>query len=196
MVTMQKAVAIWSGFTGAPGYSTLWFQGSSIIDPSVIFGLFNAYAPYIPTTVSIAVQNTGELVEPTDGKVMGTWASGTIQTVTGTGTSALSPTAGLQVRIETGAFRRGKHIRGRVFFIPMGSANFATGGVLNAAMVSAMQTAANNLRSASGAQWGVFHRPVYDRTVKPPVLKTPGEFIASQSVFVPSKVCSLTSRRD
>lgn len=197
MVTMQKMTATWTGFTGAPGTTSIFFQGSSIIDPSVLRTFFVAYAPYIPPTVTIQVNSTGELVEPTDGKVMGTWSGTAPAAVVGTGTgTSLLATEGAQVRIETGAFRRGKHIRGRFYLIPSATSILQSNGTIAGSAVTALQAAADTLRSQSAAQIGVFHRPVYDYTVKPPLLKTAGEFIGSTNLVVLSKTASLRSRRD
>lgn len=197
MVSMQKMTATWQGFTGAPGTSTFWMQGSSILDPGLIKTFFDAYAPYIPSTVTIQVNGTGELVDPLTGQVTGTWSGTTPAVTTGSaGAGVLQVSSGPQVRVETGAFRRGKHIRGRIFLVPVSSVALATNGLLSSTAQTALQTAATNLRSASGAQWGVFHRPVKDTSVSPPVVKEQGEFIASSSVVVLTKMASLRSRRD
>lgn len=196
MASMQKIVVQWNGFTGAPGYSSLFFKGDTLQSPNLVTNFFSAYGPYIPSTVHMVVPNNGELVDPSNGQVTGTWTLSSGTDIAGTGTGAISPTEGPQVRWETGQFRNGKHIRGRTYFVPMGAANFATGGILNATMCNVLQQAADTLRTSSGGMLGVWHRPKFDHTQKPPVLVRPGEWIPTTSSVVPTKSVSLRSRRD
>lgn len=196
MVSMQKMTATWTGFTGAPGTTSVFFQGSSIVNPQILKTFLDSWAGNIPAAVKIQVNGSGELVEPTDGKVVGTWTGVTPALITGTGTGSLNLSVGMQLRIETGAFRNGKHIRGRFYLIPSTGGTFDSIGAVTSTVVSTVQAAANTLLTASGSQIGVFHRPVYDRTVKPPVLTRPGEFIPAASLVALSKGAVLTSRRD
>jgi hypothetical protein len=194
---MQRVTATWNGWAGAPGTSTLWFQGSSIIPATTIKPLFDAWAPYIPSSINIQVNNTGELVDPDTGKVTGTWSSAAVASTPGTGTAAtLLLAQGVQLRLDTGSYRNGKHIRGRIYFIPCLAAAVSSVGTVAAGVITAMDAAAASLSSASGAQWGVYHRALYDTSVKPPVLTRNGEFLAAPTIRTQSKVAVLTSRRD
>jgi hypothetical protein len=194
---MQKMTATWTGWSGAPGTTSIYFQGAAIVNPSVLKAFFDAVAPYTPTTVTIQVNNSGELVDPPSGKVTGSWSTSSVASTAGTATAqAMTPSSGIQVRIETGTFRDGKHIRGRFYLIPGATGSYTNTGQITGTVTSAIQTAANTLVSASGSQIGVYHRALYDTSVKPPVLKRSGEFIVAQSLLVLGKPASLTSRRD
>lgn len=197
MTTMQKMTATWTGFTGAPGTTTIYFQGASIVGPGVLKTFFDAWAPFIPNTVSVQVNATGELVEPTTGQVTGTWSVAPVAAVVGSAVGGvLVVTQGVQMRLETGSFRRGKHIRGRFFCIPSSSAVLASNGTVASNAISALTAAGNSLVTGSNAQLGVFHRPLKDYSVKPPVIKEQGEFIPASTCTPLSKVAVLRSRRD
>jgi len=196
MAGMQKRVCTWAGFTGAPGYTTFYFKGDTLQSEAQLTNLFAAVAGNLPPSITITIPNTGELVDPSTGEVTGTWTVGTQAVVTGTGTTALVPTSGPQVRWTTGQFRRGHQVRGRTYFIPINAAAFATNGVIAATLVSGIQTAANNLINGSSGMFGVWHRPLKDYSVKPPILKDPGEWIPVTTATALAKPASLTSRRD
>jgi len=197
MPSMQRVTATWTGFAGAPGTTTLWFQGSSIIAPTAIKPFFDAFAPYIPPAVSIQVNGNGELVDPLTGEVTGTWPGAAAGVTVGTGTaSTLLLTEGPMMGLDTGAYRRGHQVRGRIFLIPCLAAAVSSTGAVAAPVITAMNTAATNLISVSGSQWGVFHRPLKDYSVKPPVIKESGEFIAAPFIGCHTKVGSIRSRRD
>lgn len=197
MVAMQKMTATWTGFTGAPGTTTVFWNGGTLVNPSQLKTFFDAYAAYIPNTVSILVNASGQYVESTTGLVTGTWSmSGPAPTI-GTATGGVLLTAqGAQVRLETGQFRRGKHIRGRFYLIPCYSSILQSTGVISTTAKSALDAALQTMNSNTGGMFGMWHRPLKDYSVKPPLLKEPGEWISVPSATVNTKVAVLTSRRD
>jgi hypothetical protein len=197
MTIMQKMTATWTGWAGAPGTSTFWFQGASILDPVMVQQFFSAASPYLPASTRIQVAGTGELVDSTNGQVNGTWSMTQPALVSGTGAGGVPQLAmGPQIRIDTGAYRRGKHIRGRIYLIPSQSVAFDSTGMIAAATVTALTTAANALRTSSSGMWGVFHRPTYQPGTKPPVIVNQGEFIPATLVVCQAKPAVLRSRRD
>jgi hypothetical protein len=197
MVSMQKMTATWTGWAGAPGTSTFYFQGTTILDPAIVHDFFAAAAPYLPASTRIQVNGSGELVDPLNGQVVGTWSATTPAVVPGTGAGGIPQLAtGPMARLETGSYRRGKHIRGRLFLIPSQSVALDSTGMVATATVTALNTALNQLKAASGGQWAVFHRPTFQPGVKPPVLVNSGECIPIQSATLNSKPAVLRSRRD
>jgi len=197
VAAMQKMTATWTGWAGAPGTSTFYFVGTSILDPLIVHDFFAAVAPYLPASTRIQVAGSGELVEPTNGQVTGTWNANVPAVVAGTGAGGVPQLAmGPQVRLDTGSYRRGKHIRGRIYLIPSQSVAMDSTGQVAAATVTAITGAATALKGSSAGQWCVFHRPTFQPGVKPPVLVNPGEAIAIQTTTCMAKPAVLRSRRD
>jgi hypothetical protein len=198
-MTLQKLQIQWAAGTsqwvGGPGYTSVFCNASSIAQPGPLQTFVTAILSYVPSGITLTVPNNGELIDETNGHVTGTWTTGSSTTQTATGTGSMLLTTGPQVRLETGSFRRGKHIRGRLFLVPSHAGAIAGNGYLSATTANAVQAAADTLRTSWSGQWSVWHRPLYDYTVKPPVLKVPGEILPVTSVVCPTKPASLTSRR-
>jgi hypothetical protein len=195
-VSMQKIVVTWTGFSGAPGYSTLFLNGASIISAATIGALWTAAAPFTPTGTIITVPSSGELVDPETGKVTGTWASGVGPVGNGAGTSSYAPQSGMQVKWQSTAFVNGRRAVGRTFFVPLNLNQYTTGGVILPATVTTMQTAANNMLGSTGNAVVVWHRPVYDHSTNPPTLVKPGATSPVSLAVVPNKVVTLRSRQN
>lgn len=192
---LQKIVVTWSGFAGAPGYSTLFFSGTTIVSSAVPTAFFQTVGPLTPTGTTITIPNNGELIDEETGKMTGTWQSGSGGTSAGATTSSYVPQSGAQIRWDTTSFFNGRRVRGRTFLVPLNLNQYTTGGVILPASITSLQGAANTLISASGGTFGVWHRPVYSTGTGDPVLQKPGVFFPVTTALAVTKPCTLNSRR-
>lgn len=197
MPNIDKLVATWAGFSGSPGYTSFYFsaaQGPSM-QPKVV-AFFQAIAPYITPNVTVTVPASGVTIDASTGQEVNAWSGGSSTLVTGTHTNlTFAPELGAMVRMETGQFRRGRRVRGRLFLVPISMGNFTAQGVLTTTAANAINAAATALNSLQG-QWIVWHRPLKDYSVKPPTLKETGEALPITSTTCPLKSTYLSSRRD
>ena len=194
-MALEKLVCVWSGFTGAPGYSIFYAtQGGGAQNT------FNAFwtgiKPYLNAGTSIHIPNTGDVIDPANGKKTGVWGSGSASDVTGTVAGGFAPQAGAVVRWNTAAFINGKGVRGRTFLVPLAALSFSSTGLITTTVAAAIQAAAQSLITTNGNAMQVWHRPHYDLSVKPPVLVTPGSAVPMTTATVPTKAATLNSRRD
>lgn len=196
MANIDKIVCAWTGFTGAPGYTALYFSAAQgpVMQPKVVT-FWQSVASFLPTGVQVNVPTTGATLDETNGQQVGVWSGGAPGAVPGTGGSSYSSVSGGLIRLDTGQFRRSRKVRGRVFIVPLYASAYATNGVIVQSVANSIKAAADALNSTNG-QWVVWHRPLMDYTVKPPTLKVPGEHFAITSTTVPTKVTYLSSRRD
>src|SRR4051794_17705287 len=126
MATVSTVTAVWSGFTGAPGYSRFNFQelpNASAVQAAVnaVRALMVTAAPALLTTHSIVVQTLVQHHDLATGDLTGeSTAASQPATIVGTVTST-TPYAGgsgFVVNWVTGQFWNGRKVRGRTFIVP------------------------------------------------------------------------------
>ena len=84
MATIIKQQAIWTGFTGAPGYTTWYFDGTTTTNVVQMRTFFDNIKGLLPSTVSVQVQNSGLTINDATGAAVGTWSQASAAIVTGT----------------------------------------------------------------------------------------------------------------
>jgi hypothetical protein len=145
----NKVVTTWSGFPGAPGFTTMYFDGASTPPLAALQTFWSTIKNIFPTTVSLQVANSGVSINLGTGKPDGTW-SGTAQTpVVGTGANAYAAPAGAEVEWKTGQFSNGREIRGKTFLVPIIIATYQTDGTIADTNRDAITTAATTLMAAT-----------------------------------------------
>lgn len=164
---MYRATWTWGGFSGAPGYTTLYFLDP---DPISQAGLdqtgarthtfWAAIAPYLPTGVSVTMPTILEEVQSDDGELVveHIFPGGT--TVNGSAGNTYSSAMGACVTWHSPFVINGRKLRGRTFLVPLGSQVFSANGTLSDSIQLAIQNAGNALANATtGIDLGIWHRP-------------------------------------
>lgn len=198
MADLEKIVLTWPNLPGGTGNSTLfWRSGNAgVVRPAILTFIQNL-AFCLPPSVSVTVPNNGEVIDEATGKMNNTWTNGTTTTTAGTATAtAYTPNSGFLVQWRTAGFANGRAIRGRFFVVPASAGQYTSSGILLAASCSAIQTAAQSLVNNAASAFVIWHRPIYDHSVKPPVLTRPGASFPVTSANCPTKVATLKGRRD
>src|SRR4029453_11488130 len=212
MTNILRQVALWNGFPGAPGDTTWYFAGGTTTNVVQMRNFFAAIASLLPSSVTVQVQNTGDVVtaetgvatgsgapggagggpgEPGGGAEAGVaagwWSQASAAVVTGTAGGGYSGPSGVVMRLETGVFVAGRRLRGRSFLVPMAGSIQDTNGTVAATPLGTLNTAAAAAVTASGTSWLVWHRPVGG---------SGGSVSPVTSAGIPDKIAVLRSRRD
>jgi hypothetical protein len=165
MASYSQFTAVWTGFTGSPGYSHLNF--SEVTDPAVgttvgnaIRSFFFALGNYLQTGWTIQVQSAWQNLDLATGKPELDFAMTTaVLPVVGNlpATTKYAGGAGAVVDWLTGSRHNGHKIQGRTFLVPLCDA-FQGDGSLADALVTSLSAAGNTLAHIPAAQLGVISR--------------------------------------
>lgn len=149
MANLHVVRVNWTGFPGAPGVSTLYFDDSASPPLAAVRTFFMALLAGIPTNVLCDYPNTGRTISLA-GTVIGSWSTTAAASTPGTGATGnyASPVGGM-IRWNSGTFVNGRELRGRTFVVPIATNGYQTNGNLAAGTVSAFQTAANTFLTAA-----------------------------------------------
>ena len=194
MATIVRLQAVWTGFSGAPGY-THWY-GISDGDAAAAANalgtrmrtFFDSIKAYIPSGADVKVQRLYQVLNDVNGNLTSEGnLSADPTVVVGTGSGAYAGPAGVCVNWETGTFNaNGRRIRGRTYLVPL-AAFTETDGTVAATPLGAITAAATAALGGTGSL-GVWTRPSPGGS--------DGTFNIAISALVRDKVAVLTSRRD
>ena len=198
MTSLNRARVALSGFVGAPGVATFYFLDVATAVES-LHTLWTALVVDMPSGATAQVESTGDIIESTTGVITGAWG-GTPQTIlNAAGGAAYAPSQGMMIRWTTGTILDGHRLKGRTFVVPMSADAYIAGGTINPVHANPAAAAAVQFVIEQSASLVVWHRPKFGpRPVgggARPVLRTGGHGLVTGS-GVPTKPCSLRSRRD
>jgi hypothetical protein len=188
MTTLQRRRIHWAGFQGGPGVNTFFLQEGAAAN-TALRAFYNALTAYIPTTVVISFDQSGDEVDEASGALTGTWSDVAASAVTGLGSGAYGGASGAVVEWLTASVATHRRIVGKTFLVPLVNAAYDTSGTLASAFITTCTTAANTLVAALVApnQLGVWHRPVGGAG---------GRLAPVTGTRVPDLAAVLRSRRD
>jgi hypothetical protein len=189
----------WTGFIGAPGYTQLYFRDFSAgaVDQAMADGFtaktdvwLAAWVGSLPSTVSILVDPTVDIVEETTGELVGFMSVSPDTARVGTNAGTYAAPAGACVNWSTNGVRNGRRVRGRTFMVPLSSAAMQADGSIATSNLTALRTATATFISATGSgDMGVWSRPT-------PAEPSGGIWYACSAFTLPDKIAVLRSRRD
>ncbi len=179
---------VWSGANVVgPGLSTFYSDpanGSPVLAPLVSF--FTAIRSFFPVGITWTIPDGGDLLNPADGTLTGTWSESGGAQVTSSGAAAFAAGVGARVVWRTSAIRGGRRVRGSTFLVPLISSQYEANGTIGNTALTTMETAAQTLLSATGGALQVWSRP------RPGLA---GAMVPIQSAVMPDQVSWLRSRR-
>jgi len=199
MADIHRIRAVWSGAPGAPGISTFYTPAPpAAADLTAIWTFFNALIAGLPNTMTIQVQGTGDTVDDGTGDLTGSWTATAPSVVTGTSASGYAAPTGSCVHWTTGSVMDGRRVKGTTFIVPTVN-QYEANGTLVGTWVTTLTTAAQTMQTALGANFMVWHRPLYGPRPpgggSRPLLRAGGSANVT-GVSVPDKAVVLRSRRD
>lgn len=183
-----------SGFPGAPGWTTLYFDGD---DPTLFFNQYRHAKTFLgiirgvfPSTWTAAVQPAGKLLVAASGVLVQETTlppDGTGDPVVGTDGSPGygSGASGMCISWRTAGVNRGHNVRGRSYLVPIGSGVYGIDGTI----VDAFLPDLRNLLTAWALEpnnFGVWSRPR---------LGVGGAFFEATQATISDQAAVLTSRR-
>lgn len=188
MAELHRVRCVWTGFLGAPGFTTLYFDAtSSPPNTAAVRSWFQGLQSLFPNVVSIQVPGTGDIVTTDTGVISGTWTTATPAVVTGAVAGVYAAPSGAIANFLTGAVVGTRRLRGRAFLVPTAGTAYDTNGTLTSTALSTLTTAHNTFLAAVTPTFHVWHRPVGG---------TGGSSAPVSSIVSPDKACVLRSRRD
>jgi hypothetical protein len=192
MATMNRVKVIWSGFTGAPGYSNYFFDAPTT-DMGALKTFLTACNSYWNNNVILNVPTSGDQIDSSTGQITGVWTGTNGGNVAGFGgTAAYSGSSGFLVNWKTSTIIAGRRVQGRTYFVP-GSANvYQTDGTIIESARTTILNAANAMIASYGTNLKIFARPFAGAGVKP---ARPGASATVVGCFVPDIAAVMRSRR-
>lgn len=194
-MTLLRVKTEWTGFTGAPGYTVMHFNGSDEAAGSspdqcheAVHTFFTAIASRLPGVVRLRVDPNVERLDEASGEIVAFELATDRPVISGTTTGNFSSATGACITWMTAGVRNGRRIRGRTFLVPLASAAYDTDGTLNPTARTNIETAAQALNDDFGGLV-VFSRPSGPGA-------TDGQAALVTGVRVTDKTAILRSRRD
>jgi len=204
MTTMYKATVNWSGFPGAPGFTTLYatttdpLQAGADTFAAGVNALITSWANTLPAGVSVQVSSEMPLIEDTDGELVDIL---NLTTPPGAHAGALgglySGPSGWCIDWLTSTVAFGKRRQGRSYVVPASTEVYQTDGTIIPATLTAQRAAAAIYAAATAFNPVVWVRPFPgDDTTTPPKPAHAGLAVAISAARVPDMAAVLRSRRD
>ena len=200
MADIYRIRCTWTGFAGAPGVTTFFAAGGNGVPTiSALHDAFDAWHYVIPQGTNIHIENSGDTLDDATGALTGTWATGAVADVQGSGAGGYSGAEGVLLQWQTEGIHNNRHLRGRTFLVPIISSQFTGNGVIPSALVTPMNTGAGYIVNAAGPKFVVWGRPRKAYT-NPKTGKqlpaAPGTSSPITGFTVAGKTAVLRSRRD
>lgn len=199
MARIQRVRVALTGFPGGPGVMTFYaLSGADFIAPLREFLL--SVAGDMPVDVSLQIESAGDIIEATDGALVGNWTGTAQAPLVGAQAGTYSAATGYVVTWLTGAIADGSRIKGRTFVVPAAGAAFDLTGSIAAATITGQLGFARALIANSPGNFVVWHRPrvaVAQGPGHPTALAAHvGSFVPVTDAIVHDRAAVLRSRRD
>lgn len=188
MTNMMRIRAQLSGppVTG-PAVSTFYCDANASGGPAAVWAFYDAIKDIFPSSLSVQVDATGDILDSADGSLEGTWTESSGAVISGTASNFWVAGVGLRVKWATGGIAFGRRVRGSTFLVPLAYTLFEGGnGTISNAVIADVTDDASDLVNAD-VGFGIWSRNHPD--------SSDGEFNLVNGVTVPDKVSWLRSRR-
>jgi hypothetical protein len=194
MSTLYRIRSVWTGFSGAPGYTNHYFgttdplAAGAALAASDVRTFWDTIKARFPSNVTITVDPLVALIEDINGEQSDEInVTPSPAAVTGTGLSTYAAPVGASIAWSTSTYRFGRRVKGRSYIVPMSVNDFDAAGTLTSTAHSNLQAGAAGL-VAGGSQMVVFSRPTEVHPIG-------GSSLVTGST-VPDRAAVLKSRRD
>lgn len=195
MATIVHEIKVIStGFPGAPGFTTFYFNGEDSTDRDNQFRHVKAFLELakglFPNTWSAAVQAEGRVLTASSGVLDTTTtvpADGTANPSVGTAAVATfgAGAAGICISYTTTGINRGRRVRGRTYLVPISAGVYGPDGTIDNAFLAGIRTAFQTW-ATDPLEFGVWSRPREG---------SGGVLYPVDAVSIKDKAAVLTSRR-
>lgn len=173
-MTIGKISTSWSGTSGGPGITQLFFDDPATFGPldandaqaavNAMRTYWDAIKALLPNEIVLTVSATVDQYDPVTGELEGTATAATAPTsVTGTATAGYAMASGVRVNFPTGVIRNGRRVRGAHYIVPISSLAYSAVGNVESSTRTTINTAGAAFRAAlttAGLRLVVWSRPV------------------------------------
>ena|SRR5215207_7816440 len=199
MAEVSRLTVVWSGFTGAPGYSKFSFMpladdtARNAAGAALRTFLGAAVIAYMPNGSSLQISPMVDNVDSVSGELLGTAAMSAVPAILNSGLAATAHAAGSGFVITWGAAGvfNGRRIKGRTFVVPAVGV-YDTNGTITSAVITNVESAGATLMAAAGADLAVWNRQYDESTHTIPIA---GIVTSATSCTVKDMASQLRSRR-
>lgn len=204
MTAIQRQRIVWTGFSGAPGVTTLYFTNAAEAQAALHTWTVGLRS-YLPPNVHVVIEPGGDVIEDTTGALVGVWAGAVTGDVQGAAASVdYSAPSGALVRWETLTIRSGSRLRGRSYLVPISAVAYANDGTLTVLAQADIASLSSGLVGAVTPNMLVWQRPrtataayTDGRGIPHKALSgRPGSSAVVVTSSVPDRAVVLRSRRD
>ena len=162
MVAMRQIITRWTTPAGGAGRTIMYFSNSPNLatQRDQLNLLWLGCAPWMSNKVSWTVETSGDILESTDGQILGTWSN--TASYTGTGALVAEPVADatqVLIRWNTDQIVGRRRLRGRTFLPGLASTQ-VTNGNLGGGAGTGIANSAENFCTFSNLGFGVWSRPI------------------------------------
>lgn len=167
---MDKIVAVWTGWSGGPGFSNFYFGGNaagSQLDSAAarVHAFFSAITLCLPTPITITIQPTAQNLTPGDGQISDEKPIATPGApIVGAGGTDFASPVGACIIWRTGTTVNGRLLKGKTFLVPLATSVYDVDGTLDPSRLTELRQAATQLATSPGSapelDLVVWHRPV------------------------------------
>jgi hypothetical protein len=152
-----------SGFTGAPGYSQMYFDasGSTLGAQSAadaVAAFWNAIVPHTPASWHFTIQSDVSKLDDSTGDLVSVESITPLTQVGSGGDSGYAGGVGAVVGWITNAVHGTRRLKGRTFVVPLSAPRYEADGTITSAALTTIRAAATTL--IAHADFGVWGRPV------------------------------------
>lgn len=201
-----KVASGWTGTSGGPGLTQLYFEVPGGADPSqsqaqsavnAVRAFWDEIKAVLPNEIVVTVSPQVDVFDPLDGQLIDSVLAAVAPAgVVGTDAGNYSMASGVKATLQTNEIRNGRRVRGSIYIVPAGASTMTAFGTVAAATRTTINTAGNGIISdltAPGVNWIVWGRPVKDAQGN---LTRNGSVNFVQGVDTSEKGCILRGRRD
>lgn len=194
MANIQRIRVILNGAGGLPGVATFYAAAADTTAVAALSTYFSTLKNLFPPGVTLDIQGTGDLIDETNGTIVGVWtqSGGSTQTSTATA-SVYAAGVGARARWVTGGIVHGRRVVGTTFICPMLAVNFENNGTLSSALLTTLSNAASTLITASDLL--IWSRPYVFDPAHPAIPARSGSSHQVVAAVHPDVVTSLRTRR-
>jgi len=164
-MSINKVRALWTNFSGAPGYTTVYSLSPPTPTLGALRGLFDALKAYLPYQAQIEFPNSGDILDEATGTIQGAWSATSVTNVVSTatiGTGSVGP-AGACISWRTNNIVNGRRPVGRSYLVPLVVGAFEANCSLNPTVQTAILSAATAAITAAAGGFVVWSRPAGGR---------------------------------
>jgi len=194
---MYRYRCTWSAFTGAPGYTNFYSDGTNL-NTGLLKAFFQAMTRYFPAGLTISFPDSADVIDDATGMLLGSVpALHNDPVVSATAAGPYAGASGAIVDWQCGSERvAGRLVRGRTFLVPLIDAAYSNTGTLDPAAQGNIKTYADNLLAGAGPHLVVWARPKAAQVLpKRPHPARAGSQHIIQTSSVPAIQAQLRSRR-